>query len=162
MIPAEVDDLTADWFTTVLLPRSPGVVVTTAEVVDAHSGTTGRARVRLEYAEREPGLPDTLFVKLAPFHRRQREFIRHVGIGVSEARLYASLGDELPVRAPRVWHAAVDGDAFVMVLEDLVASGCSFPRPNDADVADRARSTVEELALLHACFWESERFAGDL
>ena len=161
-IPAEVDDLTAEWFTSVLRPQLPHVLVTGVEVVDAHSGTTGRARVRLEYAEPEPDLPATLFVKLAPFDARQREFIRNVGIGVSEARLYASLGRELPVRAPRVWHAAADGDAFVMVLEDLIASGCSFPRPSDDDVADRARSTVEELALLHAAFWESPRFAGDL
>jgi hypothetical protein len=163
-IPLEVTGLTATWFTSVLEPHAPGVVVERAEVVDAHSGTTGRARVALTYAERGSGdLPDTLFVKLAPFDARQREFVRRVGIGVSEARLYASLGRELPVRVPRVWHADVDDQAaYVMVLEDLVASACSFPTPHDAEIVERARSVVEGLARLHARFWQSPRFATDL
>ena len=39
-------------------------------------------------------------------------------------------GDQLPVRAPRVWHADYDtsNGAFVIVLEDLEASGVDSPR----------------------------------
>jgi hypothetical protein len=48
-----------------------------------------------------------------------------------------------------------------MVLEDLVATGCEFPHPDDADIADRARDIVEQLATLHAPFWGSARFGGD-
>jgi aminoglycoside phosphotransferase (APT) family kinase protein len=149
-IPSEVADLTPAWFSTVL--PAP---VTAVEVVDAHSGTTGRARVRLTTAA---PVPDTLFVKLQPFVPEQREFLRMVGLGVAEAQLYAAVGDELPVRVPRVWHASFDdgNDSFVMVLEDLVASGCRFPSPTDDDVLDRAISTVEELAKLHAAYWERE------
>jgi aminoglycoside phosphotransferase (APT) family kinase protein len=145
-IPSTVDDLTPAWFSDVL-----SSTVTTVEVLDAHSGTTGRARLRLTGGD---GVPDSVFVKLQPFTPEQRSFLRKVGLGVAEARLYDAIGAELPVRAPRVWHAACDpaDGSFVMVLEDLEASGCRFPTPADDDVLSVATSLVDELALLHATY----------
>ena len=80
-----------------------------------------------------------MFVKLQPFTPEQRTFLRKVGLGVAEARLYEAVGSELPVRIPQVWHAAYDAadGSFVMVLEDLAASGCRFPRPADDDMRRR-------------------------
>jgi hypothetical protein len=46
---------------------------------------------------------------------KQRAFLDATGIGVMEARFYETIGNEVPVRLPRCWHAAVDGKAFVMV-----------------------------------------------
>ena len=145
-IPACTDDLTPGWFSEVL-----GVPVRVVEILDAHSGTTGRARVGLSTSS---DLPDTLFVKLQPFGEEQRKFLRQTGLGVAEARLYAHVGDELPVRAPRVWHADYDtsNGAFVIVLEDLEASGCRFPTPADGDMLEVATSLVDELATLHAAY----------
>jgi thiamine kinase-like enzyme len=144
-IPGEVADLTPSWFSQAL-----GESVTAVEVLDAHSGTTGRARVRLV----SDALPETVFVKLQPFTPEQRAFLRQVGLGVAEARLYSKLGNELPVRTPRVWYSAADpaDGSFVMVLEDLVASGCRFPAPNDDDILEVARSAMAELAVLHATY----------
>jgi aminoglycoside phosphotransferase (APT) family kinase protein len=162
-VPLDVADLTAEWFTSVLEGHARGTVVERVAVLDAHSGTTGRVRVALSFGREPTDLPQTVFVKLAPFDARQREFVRRTGLGVAEARLYATLGAELPVRVPRVWHADVSPDgAYVMVLEDLVASGCSFPRPSDPEVVERTRTTVTSLARLHARFWETPRFATDL
>jgi hypothetical protein len=143
-IPATVADLDPRWFSEVL-----GMPVTAAEVLDAHSGTTGRARIGLTGTSE---LPDSVFVKLQPFSPEQRSFLRKVGLGISEARLYEAVGDQLPVRIPRVWHVACDAadGSFVMVLEDLAASGCRFPAPTDDDVLDVATSLMDELALLHA------------
>lgn len=143
-IPAEVSELNAEWFSQIL-----DTDVEAVDVIDAHSGTTGRALVRLAAGS---AIPDTLFVKLQPFTQDQRELIRQVGLGVAEARVYANLDSEVPVRIPRVWHSASDStDAtFVMVLEDLGASGCRFPTTDDDDVMQVASSTVEELAKLHA------------
>jgi len=93
-IPARVEDLTPEWFSEILDSPVGGV-----EILDAHSGTTGRARVRLTASS---DVPDTLFVKLQPFVEQQRKFLRQIGLGVAEARLYAAVGNELPVRAPRV------------------------------------------------------------
>jgi hypothetical protein len=162
-VPVEVSDLSASWFTEVLSAHAPGLEVERVEVVDSHSGTTGRVAVSLTYRDARGPIAERLFVKLAPFDERQRVFIRRVGIGAAEARIYARLGRELPLRIPQVWHADVDDDGnYVCVLEDVVASGGRFPRPGDPDIADVARSTVEELARLHAAYWESDRFAGDL
>jgi hypothetical protein len=83
------------------------------------------------------------------------------GMGVAEARFYRDLAPEIPVRVPAVWFADEDGDRYAMVLEDLVEGGCRFPNPTDDDIAARARDIVEQMAALHARFWESPRFEGD-
>lgn len=145
-IPSSTEELTASWFSEILDETVTGV-----EILDAHSGATGRALVRLEGSS---SVPDTLFVKLQPFAEEQRKFLRQIGLGVAEARLYRALGTELPVRVPRVWHAdfdAAEGE-FVMVLEDLNAAGCRFPTPSDDDIVDVATSLVDELAVLHATY----------
>jgi hypothetical protein len=149
-IPAAVEELEPAWFSEVL-----GMQVDGVEVLDAHSGTTGRARVGLTGA---PELPASIFVKLQPFSAEQRGFLRKVGLGVAEARLYDAVAGQLPVRIPRVWHAACDATdgSFVMVLEDLAASGCRFPTPADDDVLSVATSLMDELALLHAGYRGAE------
>lgn len=147
MIPASVEQVTPAWLSEVLDADVAGV-----EVLDAHSGTTGRARIAVTADGR---LPETLFVKLQPFDADQRAFLKIIGLGVSEARLYAAAGDELPVRVPQVWHSSFDeaDGSFIMVLEDLEASGCRFAKPGDDDVLAVAESLVDELAVLHATYW---------
>ena len=153
MLPIDVADLTAEWFSAVLQRE-----VHDAELLDRSSGTTGRAHVALAG---EPTVPPTVFVKLAPFDELQREFVTSVGMGVAEARFYRDLASEMPVRVPGVWFADTDGDRYVMVLEDLVAGGCRFPHPKDDDIAWRARDIVDQMASLHSRFWESPRFDDD-
>lgn len=158
MLPLEIEQLTPSWFTEVLQRD-----VAAAELLDRHTGTTGRARMALRG---DPTVPPTVFVKLAPFDETQREFVNSVGMGVTEARFYRDLARDVPVRVPNVWFAETEPatNSYVMVLEDLEATGCRFPAPDDADVAERADSIVDELAALHARYWESSRFAdgGDL
>jgi aminoglycoside phosphotransferase (APT) family kinase protein len=149
-IPQSVDELTPAWFTEIL-----GGSVRDVDVLASHSGTTGRARIGLTASS---DLPDTVFVKLQPFVAEQRRFLHQIGLGVAEARLYAAVGNELPVRSPRVWHAdhdASDG-SFVMVLEDLEASRCRFPSPSDSDMLAVATSLMDELATLHAAYQGGE------
>ena len=63
-IPSAVDELTPEWFTEVLNTR-----VDEVHILDAHSGTTGRARVELTASSH---VPETVFVKLQPFAARAR------------------------------------------------------------------------------------------
>ena len=152
-------DLTPGWVSAAL-----DAPVRAVEVLDAHSGTTGRVRLGLTYDEAAPdagrGRPVSVFVKLAPFNERQRRFVDAVGLGVAEARFYRDVAARTPVRVPGVWHAAVSGDRYVMVLEDLVASGVRFPAPDDPDLGSLVGRLVDELAGLHARFWGSRELVG--
>ena len=156
-IPLDVADATPGWLTQAL-----GRSVRAVEVLDAHSGTTGRARLGLTYGAGASG-PASVFLKLAPFDERQRRFVDAVGLGIAEARFYRDVAPEVPLRIPEVHHASIDDDGgYVMVLEDLVASGCRLPGPSDDDVADSVASIIHELALLHARYWGDPRLDTDL
>ena len=156
-IPLDVADATPEW-----LAGALGVPVVGVTVLDAHSGTTGRARLGIEY---DPGArgPASVFLKLAPFDERQRRFVDAVGLGVAEARFYRDLGAEIPIRIPEVHHAELDDDGrFVMVLEDLEAPGLRFPSPDDPDVADSVAAIIEALAHLHVRYWGDPRLDTEL
>ena len=161
-LPLEVDDLTPEW-----MSEAMDADVTSVTLLDRHSGTTGRAHLALTG---HPSVPPTVFVKLAPFAAAQRKFVNAQGMGIAEARLYRDLAHELPVRVPRAWYAEFEGtgtgadDRYVMVLEDLGASGCRFPTRDDDDIEARIFDIVENLARLHAQYWASPRFGpgGDL
>ena len=158
MIPVDVADVTPEWMSGALSRD-----VSAVTVLDQHSGTTGRARVGVEYAGGEDGSPATVFVKLAPFDPQQRAFVDQVGLGLSEARFYREIAIQVPVRVPVAYHSDWDDDGrYVMVLEDLSASGCRFPRPRDEDIGMTAGRIVEELAKLHAHFWADPRLDGEL
>jgi hypothetical protein len=159
VLPVEVDELTPAW-----LSEAMDANVATVTVLDRHSGTTGRAHLALTG---DASLPATIWAKLAPFDAAQRKFVNVQGMGVAEARLYRDLATELPVRVPHVWFADFEGDGtgaddrYVMLLEDLEASGCRFPTRDDPDIEARIFDIVEQLAQLHARYWESPRFAAD-
>jgi hypothetical protein len=158
MIPVDVTDVTAEWMTSALARDVRAVTV-----LDQHSGTTGRARVGVEYASAAEVGPETVFVKLPPFDPQQRAFVDQVGLGIAEARFYREIAGEVPVRVPAAYHSDWDDEGrYVMVLEDLTASGCRFPRPRDEDIGVTAGRIVEELAAFHAHFWLDPRLDGDL
>ena len=149
MLPVEVDELTPAW-----LSEAMDSDVTSVAVLDRHSGTTGRAHLALTG---DPRLPSTVFAKLAPFDAEQRKFVNLQGMGVIEARLYRDLAFDLPVRVPHAWFADFEGDGtgaddrYVMLLEDLTATGCRFPTRADADIEARIFDIVDQLARLTDC-----------
>jgi hypothetical protein len=143
--------------------RHPGAEAVAVEVVDAHSGTTGRARLRVTWKS-EIGVPEAVFAKLAPSDPLQREMVLATGMGRRESQFYAELADYMPVRVATPYGSEwnEDGSAYLMLMEDLATSGCSFPTWKDAGVANIAGLMMDSLARLHAGFWESPRFGGDL
>jgi hypothetical protein len=162
-IPVELDDITPEWCTDIFQAQAPGAVVGSIELIDAHSGTTGRARIALHCDDAR--VPPSVFVKLAPFSVDRRAFVDQHGMGVAEARFYAEVSQEVPVRSPSEWYAAHDEERrYVMVLEDLVAAGAHFPRASDSDVGAIAEGVIDNFARLHAAFHGTARFdaGGDL
>lgn len=73
--------------------------------------------------------------------------------GISEAQFYRDLAPLLDVRMPRVHYVAIDGEAAIIVMEDVVAAGGEFMSPHHPLSVDAARSTLSQLARLHGSTW---------
>jgi aminoglycoside phosphotransferase (APT) family kinase protein len=158
LIPKDLNSLSNDWLAHVL-----DAPVTGFEVVDAHAGTTGRAVLELHYGE-TVDLPRRLFVKLPPTDEMQRAFVTSSGMGRREAQFYESLSAEIPVRVPRCYFAASDdaGEEYIMLLEQLEDSGCTFNNATARYSQDYVRRVLSAFARLHATYWASPRFDSDL
>lgn len=161
-IPDNPDAISADWLSAAVQRVAPGASAGSVEVVDAHSGTTGRARLRVSWERGD--LPPTVFAKLAPVDPLQRAMAVETGMGAREARFYRDLASDVPVRVPRPYGSwwTEDRRAYVMLTEDLASSGCEFPDFESGGDLAVVRSAIEQLARLHAAFWESPRFDADL
>jgi aminoglycoside phosphotransferase (APT) family kinase protein len=162
-IPDRPEAITPAWLSAVLATSLPGVDVARVRIVNRHSGTTGRARLALDYAAGPTG-PATVFVKLPPFDEAQRQLVAVTDMGRRESRFYEALAAEVPLRVPRAWFAA-HGEKptdYLMILEDLEAAGCTFPKSVDDHARAHGRQVIEALARLHAHFWQDARFASEL
>lgn len=161
-IPDSPKAITPTWLSAAVQAVAPGARASSVEVVDAHSGTTGRARLEVTWEHGE--LPSAIFAKLAPTDPIQRAMAVETGMGAREARFYREVAAEVPVRVPRpIWSLWTrDRRAYIMLLEDLETSGCTFPDFHSGGALPVVRSTIEELARLHAAFWASPRFQGNL
>jgi hypothetical protein len=181
--PSRVGDIDAGWLEEALQEAHPGVRLSGFRVLDDHSGTTSRARIALDYlpaggalpadgANDTSGPPDaaagpppaTIFLKLTPASWATRLFVDVTGIGRGELSFYRHVRADLPVLAPGLLgvRSTASGRRFVLLLEDLEASGAHLATLGDrAELAD-AEAVMRALAKLHAHYWESPRFSADL
>jgi hypothetical protein len=156
-LPRDLGDVTA-----IRLASLLGADVQAVEVIGRNSGTTTRARLRVTGDNRL--VPPTLFLKLAPSEKKTRLFVNLMGLGRQEVAFYRDVRPTVPVAAPRCYAARFEAalGRFVLVLEDLEARGCRFGDITKPCSPDDAHAVVTALARMHAAFWESPRFAGDL
>ena len=157
-IPQALSDLSEDWLSRVL-----GAQVAAFRVTDAHYGTTGRAMLELDY-EGQSCLPTRLFVKLPPSDEAQRAFVCSSGMGRREVMFYQQLAAKVPMRVPSCYYAACSesGERYIMLLEHLEDSGCSFQNAKDHYAPDYLRSVMASFARLHSAYWDSPQFSAEL
>jgi aminoglycoside phosphotransferase (APT) family kinase protein len=152
-LPRTPEQITPAWLSSVVGAARGGARAESVEVVGAHSGTTGRAVLRVAWSA-GASLPDRVFAKLPPSDATQRSMVDATDMGRREARFYGGLAAEVPVRVPRVlWSGwGEQSSQYLMLLEDLAAAGCDFPLSNDPAILDFTRALVDELAKLHGHF----------
>lgn len=159
-IPPTPEAIDRDWLEEALAKRHPGVRVRAVEVVARQEWTNAHAWLRVEYHE-PAGAPPTLFCKLLPPEPARRAAVAATGMGLREALLYEQLAPRLALRTPvvhAVRHEAASG-AFVLLLEDLTASGCTVS-DGPTGIAPRAAArALEDLATLHVAFEDPARRA---
>ena len=158
MIPVHPDDLTTAWLTRTLRNkgalRRAQVKGVRTELLGNKKGLTGQlARIHLEYDIVEEAAPRTLVAKFSAPHPQTRTLIHAMGFYEREVGFYQDLADHSPLRTPRCYFSAVNGEegASLLLLEDLAparngswVAGCS---PAEAELAVRA------IAAFHARWW---------
>jgi hypothetical protein len=117
-------------------------------------------RIGITYASTAAG-PASLFVKLAPLDPAHRDMIGASAMGAREAQFYADVAPLIDLRVPHAYYAGTDDHGgFVLLLEDLVASGCSFSDGSWGVSADAAAGALEDLASFHARFSDAAERAA--
>jgi Phosphotransferase enzyme family len=146
-VPADVSDLSPVWLSAVL-----DTEVVEVRIVDHAVATNQRVRIGVTYATAGAG-PASLFAKLAPLDPAHREMIGANSMGEREARFYADVAPLVDLRVPHTYFAGTDdGGGFVLLLEDLAASACSFSDGSWGVTADDAAGALEDLARFHGRF----------
>lgn len=150
-IPDRIEDIDAAWLTAALSEWHPGVEVDQVEVVEVIQGSATKVRLRLRYS-RADGLPERMILK-AGFD----DFMRALAAPLycNEATFFRVAAPALRIPLVRCFYAGVEdasGQA-ALLLEDLVASGATFGRMEDAASPAVVAELVDQLAVLHATFW---------
>lgn len=113
--------------------------------------TTEIARLRIDYADGEPG-PASLVGKLRGQGDVHRQMEAAMGLFDREVRFYREFAADLPIETAALFHPG-DGHKAPLLLEDLAAL-----RPGDQAAglsASDAEQCLDALAALHAAHWES-------
>lgn len=83
---------------------------------------------------------------------------------VNEVRFFTDLRPDVDIEAPRAFGGLFDERSrqFGILMEDLRLRDATFPNATTTLALESLRDLLSNLARLHAAFWQSPRFAGDL
>lgn len=158
--PTSIDEVTAEWLTTVL--RTSGAIGadTTVSAVTSSPFAEGVGFLsylfRCELTYDGPAGPDTVIVKFATDAPNQRGIADGLSFYQRELRFYRELGDRVPFRTPKAHAAIMDdgGTDFVLVMEELAGL-----RTMDQIVGATAEDAVlaaTSAAGFQAPFWGTD------
>ena len=164
--PARTDRLTPALISEALAELHPGVEVAALRVVEeAHcdtgsASTAARAVLELDYASPAAhSLPPRVVLKTVLVRPGAPDFMYR-----NEVRFYRELRPELEIETPRVFASLFDdaSGAFGILMEDLRLRSARFPNALTSMNGSQIENVLQQLAALHARFWETPRFSGDL
>jgi len=116
--------------------------------------------VDLDYADHGAadgsGRPDTVVVKLAADREESLAVARRARTNERELRCYDELLSTTPVRVPQFYGAWFDADtARFLLVQESIDADTSVDQIEGIGV-DRVRAVVDEVAALHAFWWDSD------
>lgn len=152
-LPLLPEQVTPAWLSSALASNFPGTVVEQLDVEDILWGTGTKMMVRVRYNEagRGAGLPARLCIKAGlAEHRELVKFCYQ-----TEARFFAEIAPQLSIGLPRCFFAAADADQGMVVMEDLRSAGARICRVQEPMGRDEAMAFLQDLAALHARWWNS-------
>jgi len=156
-LPLHFDEVTPEWLTGALATTYSGVKVATASRDRDRFGTAASARFELTYADRagHPDLPASVYVK-GGFDDKWRQRVWQAL--QQEVRFYAEIAPDISLNIARCYFRGLnDAPQGVLVLEDLTRRGVRFGMNLARVSADDVAAVLEQVARMHADWWESPR-----
>ena len=161
-VPRTADEITPEWLTVALREGGhlgSGAVksVSFVQIGQGLGFASSISRGIVEYEGDADRAPASLVVKMPSADESVRTAVNRVGLFQLEARVYTEIGRDLGVAVPELLFARADATAgeYILVLEDLSdarlgdqVAGCTV---------EEARAVIENLARLHARWWDSDR-----
>jgi Phosphotransferase enzyme family len=154
-VPRSLAALGPDWFTEHLGTAVQSVSMAPVAVASAAGSL---ARAELSYPEEGSG-PRFVILKGRGDSENQRRMESALGLSAREQLFYSRIADAIPVAAPRCYFVGEVGGAEPVVLEDL-AHLRAGDQVAGLSMTDALR-LIDDLALLHARYWETEPPGGD-
>ncbi len=152
MIPSSPAEITADWLSEALGTEVTGV--TAANLGEGVGVMAEVTRLSLTYGQPDAG-PATLIAKTPSPMEANRETATTYGFYSREVAFYREVATQMRLRVPRchVVEAEPGGTPFVLLLEDV--SDARQLDQLDGISLDDAEAVVDEIAKLHARWWEN-------
>ncbi len=156
-LPRQLDTITAEFLTSLLSHRYPGIEVSDFKVVELKNSHTTKLRVELDLKQNAASrdLPRNMCLK-----SNWSEGFESGDICELEARFYHLMRNEVAAPLPKVYYADWDGDGGgrgIVAMEDLGLADGSFGNSQDHMGVDGVAAGLESLAHLHGSLWNSER-----
>lgn len=170
---SKLSDFTPEAISTALGVRHPGTNVGAVEIGGVHQGSASHVKVGLTYDANPAALPAQMFVKTSVDEERERlpsgyaESLKG-SLGATlyhaEVRAFNEIVPGTGVAAPTIYasHVGEAADDFYLFMTDLTAEGAFCPNVTRPLSVDQVAKVIDELAKLHATYWESPRMETDL
>jgi hypothetical protein len=161
-LPREIDEISADFLTTALRRRFPGITVTDFKIPFIHHGFTTILRLDLQLDEggRAAGAPSRIILKGA-FEPQTRGIAGEFAIGpfLMEVGAYRTIPG-LGLNMPDCYFAEVDidhdaGPQIILLMEDLMLRGVRFGHGLVPHTVEQVRNRLTAVAAFHARTWDS-------
>lgn len=156
-IPLLPDGFTSELLTDILhrhgaLPAGSRVASIDRQQIAEGTGMMAElAKLTLSY-EGDPGdAPPTLIAKFSSQNETNRGIALQYNLPERETRFAAELAPQTSVRTARAYYAGLDGDRFLILMEDML--GYEVGSQVEGATLEQSELALDELAKLHSHFW---------
>jgi hypothetical protein len=152
-LPRDADDITAEWLTSALNAGGHDTVVKSFRLTPLGEGVGMMSHLaRVEIEDQQGDAPATLVLKMPAPNEANRAVADVFDLYRREVLFYRDVAPRSTAYTPRIFHADIEGNDFVLLMEDL-----SEYRLGDQVVGcdlQQARDGMVWLGRQHAAFWD--------
>lgn len=158
-LPTMPAGLTPQWLDTALHscnrlePQTQVTSVTLHPVGEGVGMMSELSRVALTYSSRKTKAPATLIAKYASQNETNRSVAVSYNIYEREVRYFKELDQRTTARTPSIYLCHIDGDHFLILMEDLADYRCG--NQIEGATLSETQLAIDELAKLHGTFWNA-------